>query len=190
MVINYLGDGCFRLQSGELSVLVNPANHRLKADVVLRTLTLANVAPPPDEIIFPGEYEVKGIEIQGYPLAAESTDKFIKTVYLVRWEEMQFLFLGHISKPLPAELIEEFEPDVLFLPTGDDHFLAPADAAKLVRQLEPAVTMPGYYKEYNSFAKAFGQKAEVEEKFVFRKKDLDPEKSRLLVLEAKDNNSK
>lgn len=185
MVINYLGDGCFKLQSGELSLLVNPANNRLKADVVLRTLTLANAEPVSDEITFPGEYEVKGIEITGYPLLSESTEKFIKTVYLVRWDEMQFLFLGHISKPLPPDLIEEFEPDVLFLPTGDDHFIAPADAAKLVKQLEPAITIPGYYKEYNSFAKAFGQKAEVEEKLVFRAKDLDAEKSRVVVLEAK-----
>ena len=125
MVINYLGDGCFKLQSGELSLLVNPANNRLKADATLRTLTLTNAEPVSDEITFPGEYEVKGIEIQGYPLALESTEKFIKTVYLVRWDGIQFLFLGHISKPLPPELIEEFEPDILFVPTGDDHLSRP-----------------------------------------------------------------
>ena len=41
MVINYFGNGCFRLQSGETSVLVNPDNNRLKADVTLKTLVAA-----------------------------------------------------------------------------------------------------------------------------------------------------
>jgi len=39
MVINYFGNGCFRLQSGETSILVNPENNRLKADIILKTLT-------------------------------------------------------------------------------------------------------------------------------------------------------
>ena len=54
MVINYFGNGCFRLQSGETSVLVNPENNRLKADVTLKTLTATEVdasAEPTDEIV-------------------------------------------------------------------------------------------------------------------------------------------
>ena len=118
MVINYFGNGCFRLQSGDTSVLVNPENNRLKADVTLKTLTATEAdaaVEPTDEIVFsfPGEYEEKEIEILGFPVAEESTDKFLKTTYAIFWEGMKFVFLGHLSKPMDATLMEEFsEPDV------------------------------------------------------------------------------
>jgi len=186
MVVNYFGDGCFRLQSGDLSLLVNSTNNRLKGDVLLKTLTLTEVPNGNDEIAFPGEYETKGIEIQGWPLESESTDKFVKTVYAVDWEDMRFVFLGHISKPLTSEVVEELgEPDVVFIPTGDPHFIAPQDAAKIVKQLEPAVVIPGFFKNPNDFVKAMGSKAETIEKFVFKKKDLAELKNKVVVVESK-----
>jgi L-ascorbate metabolism protein UlaG (beta-lactamase superfamily) len=155
MVINYFGNGCFRLQSGDTSVLVNPENNRLKADVTLKTLaaTVADEAGSgaaagderTDEIVisFPGEYEEKEIEILGFPVKEESTDKFLKTTYAVLWEGMKFVFLGHLSKPMDATLMEEFsEPDVLFLPAGGGHFLEPEVAAKIAKQLEARIVIP------------------------------------------------
>jgi hypothetical protein len=35
MVVNYFGNGCFRLQSGETSILLDPENNRLKADIFI-----------------------------------------------------------------------------------------------------------------------------------------------------------
>ena len=168
-----------------MSLLVNSVNNRLKADVYLKTLTLANGDPAGEEIAFPGEYEIKDIEIQGWPLAKESTEKFVKTIYLVTWEEMKFLFLGHISKPLDAELLEEIgEPDLVFLPTGDDHFIDPEAGAKLIKQLEPAFIVPAFYKNANAFLKTMGQKTEPQEKLVFRKKDLPAGKAQVVLLEV------
>ncbi len=184
MIIQYFGEGCFRLQSGELALLLNPSNNRLKADVILRTLVATDTLPSPGEINFPGEYEVKGIEIQGWQVNGESTGKFIKTVYLVVWEEMHFVFLGHISGSLPADVLEELvEADVVFVPTGDSHFLSAPEAVRLVKQLEPKIVIPASYKKNSDeLAKALGLKPENMEKFVFRKKDLGAEKMRLVVL--------
>src|ERR1700722_12940684 len=108
MVINFFGNGCFRLQSGETSILLNPENNRLKADVILKTIAptetelLTEVEESPT-ISFPGEYEVKGIEIVGFPIGNESTEKFLKTAYSIIWEEMKFVFLGHPSQPIDAK---------------------------------------------------------------------------------------
>lgn len=185
MIVTYFGDGCFRLQSGEVSVLTNPASNRLKADLVLRTLIATNVVPPPDEIIFPGEYEAKGIEVRGFGVEAESTEKFVKTAFLITWEELTFVFLGHLSRPLAGELLEELgEPDILFVPVGE-HFLSGADAARLVKQLEPKVVIPCFYKKPDEFLKALGAKAEALEKFVFKAKDIAAYQSHVVVLEAK-----
>src|ERR1700722_13202672 len=132
MIITYFGNDCFRLQSGETSLLIDSESNRLKADVVLKTLTPTATSEALEldasatSISFPGEYEAKGMEIIGFPVTGESTEKFLKTVYMVTWEEMKFVFLGHLSRPLDASLMEEFsEPDVLFLPIGGGHFLEP-----------------------------------------------------------------
>lgn len=186
MVINYFGDGCFRLQSGELSLLVNPASNRLKADVTIKTLAITDAPISGDEIALPGEYESKGIEIQGWQVREESTEKFTKTVFAVTMEDMRFVFLGHLSKPLSAAFLEDLgETDVVFVPTGDSHFIDPADAAKLMRQIEPKVIIPSYFKSPDELVKALGVKPEAMEKFTFKKKDIADAKGRLIVLEGK-----
>jgi L-ascorbate metabolism protein UlaG (beta-lactamase superfamily) len=190
MVVNYFGNGCFRLQSGDTSVLVDPESNRLKADVVLRTLTategdMAAEGEGVAAISFPGEYEVKGIEVLGFPVAGESTEKFLKTAYAVYWEEMKFVILGHLSRPLDAAMMEEFsEPDILFLPVGGGHFLEPDVAAKIAKQLEARIVVPSFYRSPDDFLKALGKKAEKMEKFVFKQKDIMSDKSRPIVLSA------
>jgi L-ascorbate metabolism protein UlaG (beta-lactamase superfamily) len=190
MVINYFGNGCFRLQSGDTSVLVNPDNNRLKADVTLKTLAAAGaevVAEPSEEVVisFAGEYEEKEIEILGFPITEESTDKFLKTAYAVLWEGMKFVFLGHLSKPVDATLMEEFsEPDILFLPVGGGHFLEPEVAAKIAKQLEARIVIPSFYKDPGEFLKAFGKKGEEMDKFVFKQKDIATDSGRVVILKA------
>lgn len=191
MVLNYFGNGCFRLQSGDTSILVDAENNRLKADVVLHTLTATDAPLEADgeeeakTISFAGEYEIKEIEITGFPVNGESTEKFLKTAYRVEWEGMRFVFLGHLSKPLDATLMEEFsEPDVLFVPVGGEHFLEPEVAAKIVKQLEARIVVPSFYKSPDEFLKALGKKAEKTDKFVFKQKDIATDKGRPVILNA------
>lgn len=195
MVLNYFGNGCFRLQSGDTSLLLNPENNRLKADVTLRTLVpaadplAADAASAASDneatISFPGEYEIKEIEILGFPIASESTEKFVKTAYAAYWEGMKFVFLGHLTKPMDAALMEEFsDPDLLILPAGGGHFLEPEVAAKIAKQLEARIVVPSFFKSPDEFLKSLGKKAEKAEKFVFKQKDIAGDKGRPLVLKA------
>jgi L-ascorbate metabolism protein UlaG (beta-lactamase superfamily) len=189
MVITFFGNGSFRLQSGDTTLLLNPDNNRLKADVTLRTLAgtttdelLGQMADDGMMISFPGEYESHGIEITGFPIVEESTEKFIKTAYKVLFEDMTFVFLGHLSRPLDATLIEEFsEPDILILPAGGGHFLEPEVAAKIAKQLEARIVIPSFAKNADAFLRALGRKTDVTEKFVFRQKDIAAEKGRPIV---------
>ena len=193
MVLNYFGNGAFRLQSGDTSLLIDPENNRLKADLTLRTLAGAESPFAGGEeggdasfISFPGEYEIKGIEIEGFAVPGESTEKFVKTAYAANWEGMKFVFLGHLSKPIDAALMEEFlEPDVLIVPAGGGHFLEPDVAARMAKQLEARIVVPSFFaKGAEEFLKALGQKAEKTEKFVFRQKDIAGDKGRPIVLNA------
>ncbi len=190
MVITHFGNGSFRLQSGETALLLNPENNRLKADITLRTLAgvsteelLRRTSDEGMTISFPGEYESRGIEIMGFPIAEESTEKFLKTAYKVFFEDMTFVFLGHLSRPLDAALMEEFsEPDVLIVPASGEHFLEPEVAAKIAKQLEARIVIPSFTKDADAFMKALGRKADPVEKFVFRQKDIITEKGRPVVL--------
>jgi L-ascorbate metabolism protein UlaG (beta-lactamase superfamily) len=190
MVITSFGNGFFRLQSGEMTLLLNPANNRTKGDIILRTLSgtstadlLEGVSDNCVTIAFPGEYEHHEIEVSGFAIPQESTEKFLKTVYKVFFEGMTFVFLGHLSRPLDAQLMEEFsEPDVLILPVGGGHFLEPEVAAKMVKQLEAKVVIPSFTRDSEPFLNALGRKTEPSEKFVFRQKDIDLEKGRPVVL--------
>jgi L-ascorbate metabolism protein UlaG (beta-lactamase superfamily) len=195
MIITHFGNSSFRLQSGDISLLADPENNRLKADITLKTLTPTEGAADvfhglsSDDgkemlITFPGEYESKDIEIQGFPIADESTEKFLKTAYRVSWEGMKIVFLGHLSRPIDATLMEEFaDPDILFLPIGGGHFLEPEVAAKIAKQLEARIVIPSFAKTPDAFLKAIGKKAETMEKFVFKQKDIATDKGRVIVLE-------
>lgn len=186
MVITYYGEGSFRVQNGDYSILVDPTSNHLKAQVVLRTLAPANTeGASAGEISFPGEYEMNNIEITGVSIPSESSEKFVKTAYSVLWDEVNLVFLGHLSKGLDPSIVDELgEPDVLFIPAGGGHFLAPEAAAKLAKQLEPKLVIPSFYKTPTDFLKAYGRKAEPEEKLVFKKKDLLDEKGRVVILKA------
>jgi len=188
VIITYYGGTCFRLQSGSQSILIDPETKRLKADVTLRTAmstsTFASEEGADEEFIFPGEYELKGIEIQGIAVDEESDEKRLKTIYVVHWEEVTFAFLGAIAKLPSAVLLEVLsQVEVLFLPAAHGaRGLSAEEAVKMVRQIEPALVVPSYEKTPADFLKAMGQKGEPEEKFVFKKKDLVSEKMKVLYL--------
>ncbi len=189
MVITYLGEGTFRVQSGETSLLVDPSGNRLKADVVLRTAAkIEEVAGEEGVIASAGEYEIKGIEVDGFQVMEESSAELVKTVYLVRFEEVSIGVLGTISAIPNISILDHIgEADVLILPVHEDHFLPPEEAAKLVKQLAPSIVIPSLYdkKSLEEFGKALGQKISPEERFTFKKKDLQPETVTLLTLAAK-----
>jgi L-ascorbate metabolism protein UlaG (beta-lactamase superfamily) len=96
---------------------------------------------------------------------------------------MKFVFLGHLSKPIDATLMEVFsDPDVLILPIGGGHYLEAEVAAKIAKQLEARIIIPSFYKTPDEFLKSLGKKVEVVDKLVFKQKDIQGEKGRPVVL--------
>lgn len=174
MIITYHGEGCFKIQSGNLSVVVDPLNDRMKPDVVLKT-----AVPFPGEtsevktIAGPGEYEIEGIEIRGVQLVSESSSKLIKTAYLVTFEEIKLGFLGETFKVPESEVLEALgDAEILFLPVGGKPYLEPEEAAKVVKQIEPAIVIPSFYKNPKDFCEEMGQKPGPQEKLVIKKKEV------------------
>lgn len=172
MVITHHGSGCFRVQSGPLTLLTDPQNARMKPDIFLKTLS-----PWPLEndggIVGPGEYELSGVHVWGFPVREESGAKFLKTMYVAEMEGIRLVFLGHLSSAPKPEAFDEFgEIDVLFIPAGGKPFLSREAAAKLTKFLSPKIVIPSFAKSPKEFAKELGQSAEPAEKLTIKKKDL------------------
>jgi L-ascorbate metabolism protein UlaG (beta-lactamase superfamily) len=201
MVINWYGEGCFKVQTGGQTLLVDPFSNttgltppRFKSDVTLYTRTPLPLGIELDGegvIRGPGEYEVKEIGVHGY--IAEALPEEVRSAYLVKTEELSLAFLGHIAKEPSPELIEHLSgADILFVPVGGAPYLDGETAAKIVKQLAPKIVVPAFFKIPNlsrkaesvaSFLKEFGQEAEPQEKLVIKKKEL-PASTRAFVLSA------
>lgn len=174
MIITYHGEGCFKIQSGNLSIVIDPLNDRMKPDVILKTaVPFPGRTPDSRTITGPGEYEIEGIEIRGVQLLNESSPKLIKTAYLVTFEEIKLGFLGEAFNMPDAETLEALgDAEILFLPVGGKPYLEPEAAAKIVKQIEPSIVIPSFYKNLKGFYEEMGQKPEAQEKLVIKKKEV------------------
>jgi len=186
MIITWYGDGCFKCQSGERSILTDPQTLRFKPDIVLKTLAKVPLESESDgalTINTPGDYDAFGIFVKGIQLKKESAESFVKTIFLVDFEDIRFCFLGHLADSLESSETEDLEDiDVLFIPAGGKPFIAQEKAVKLIKQLEPKIVVPSFFKDIKPFMKEFGKKAEPQDKFTFKKKDLSEKGTEIVVL--------
>jgi L-ascorbate metabolism protein UlaG (beta-lactamase superfamily) len=140
------------------------------------------VVPDSQVISGPGEYEVKGIEITGYQMQKESTKDTIKSVFLIKVEDLRLGFLGYIAETPDADALERLgEVDVLFVPAGGAPYLSAEQAAKLVKQINPKIVVATLFKipklarkagDVKEFLSELELKAEPQEKLVVKQKDL------------------
>ncbi len=210
MIITWYGEGCFRIQNGETSVLIDIPDSssglsapRGKYNVFLKTLT-----PYPFEfgqedkekegaIVWgAGEYDIAGVTIRGFSLLSESSQKFFKTAYLLSWDDITIGLLGHISEELPPTAFENFEEaDILIGPGGGAPFLDQEKMVRVIKQITPKIFIPSFYKipglkRKSEDAQGLLERmqagdAKPQEKFVFKKKDLEEiKKTQVICLQV------
>ena len=205
MVITYLGGQCFKITQGDLTIALNPPGKgseqksvKFGSDIVLSTLDhddfngIENASfgdREPFVINGPGEYEVKGVTVQGF--GAETSyggKKSHNTVYLVSLENMNLCFLGALEGDIPASAKEALDDiDILFTPVGGKGTLDYGEAAKLAVKLEPKAIVPMQYEAatLKSFLKeAGGEDAAPQEKLTVKRKDLEGKEGEVIVLQS------
>jgi L-ascorbate metabolism protein UlaG (beta-lactamase superfamily) len=149
----WFGRSCFRLQSSQAIVLTDPfaplpAN--ALAGVQIATLSdrarRAELAPLPGARIVdgPGEYEIKGVPVNGIALASAASAGRSKTfVYTVTLDGISVCHLGWLAEPPAGPSVQEMgQADVLLIPLGEPHGLAVARAVQLASQLEAKLLVP------------------------------------------------
>lgn len=191
MIITYQGDNYFKVQSGELVVLIDPTNGRSfrGATAAINTISPASTDAPKENECFwiehQGEYEVRGIRVDGW--SAGNEDETEKTIYKILFEDISIVVLGHLSKEPSQNIWEHLErPDVLIIPAGGKPWISQSIAAKFVRQAEPSIIIPSLTSDPKLFLKELNKTlSPKEERFVFKKKDLVPGAMTVKYLESK-----
>ncbi len=135
----------------------------------------------------PGEYEVKGVFIQGIPSfhdEKKGEERGLNTIYTIEAEDVRICHLGDFGEAeLSDKQLQEIgDVDVLMIPVGGVYTIDAKGATKVISQIEPRMVVPMHYKidglkveleELENFLKAIGEKsAEKEEKLILQKKNL------------------
>ena len=207
MVITYYGLSCFKVQSGDLTIAFDPPSKesdmrppRFETHMVLsshdhpRHNGLKELSGKKDKEPFfisgPGEYEVEGVSVIGFPSwhdREKGKTRCPNTIYLVSMEGITLCHLGDIgSEEIESDTVEGLgEIDVLFIPIGGKDVVEPEAAAKIAGRLEPKAVIPMHYTEdtLKEFLKELGEeRPKAEEKFTFKKKELPEEGLKVVIL--------
>jgi L-ascorbate metabolism protein UlaG (beta-lactamase superfamily) len=159
--VTWLGHGCFRLRGRSAAVVTDPYPpsiglklQRLDGDLVTVSHEHENhnytqVMRDAYEIRGPGEYEVAGVSVIGVPTfhdAEKGAKHGRNTVYLIEIDDVRVCHLGDLGHRLDdAEAEAISSPDVLLVPVGGNTAINAAQAAEVVRQLEPRFVVPMHY---------------------------------------------
>jgi len=159
--VTWLGHGCFRLRGRSAAVVTDPFPPAIglklpKLDADLVTIShehenhsYTQVMRDSYEIRGPGEYEVAGVSVIGVPTfhdAEKGAKHGRNTVYLIEIDDVRVCHLGDLGHALDdAEAEAISSPDVLLVPVGGHTSINAAQAAEIVRQLEPRFVVPMHY---------------------------------------------
>lgn len=206
MKITWRGDSCFEIASvnkekDNILIVIDPLESDKKAkiygDIVLKSHTFDSEGLKADEqfvISACGEYERKGVSIQGIPSLQVEKKKNI--IYIIEAEDVRICHLGYFGEEdlSDEQLAEIGNVDILIVPVDGDKTITYKEAAKIVARMEPAMVIPMCYdsnkkdNSLNPFLKAMGAKDVVtQEKLSIQKKNIpaDAEKAEIVILEAK-----
>lgn len=208
MIITYLGKQFFKIGQGGLTVVFNPISKdskfstkisRFGSDIALSTMNhpdyngfdmVSHGETVPFEINGPGDYEIKDIFIKGIMTnTIIDNKKYINTIYSLSIENISLCFLGAVSDEKFSSSVREQinNPDILFVPIGNNNLLGPIEAYKLAVTLEPKIIIPMDYDEktLKVFLKEAGQEKVVEiDKLTIKVKELMGREGEIVILSS------
>jgi len=205
MQIQYFGLSSFKISTKEATIITDPFHKdsgltppRGAADILVLAQkskalysAISGISGEPFNMSDPGEYDVKGVTVTGIPLKQEAG--YI-TVFLIESEDMRILNLTHIKEfNMKEDEVESLgDIDILILPVGGNTVMSASAASKVVNEIEPKIVIPSHYKMddlildldgLEKFVKEMGGKKEEMDKLTIKKKDLQEEGIKLVVLE-------
>ena len=206
MVISYHGGQCFKVSFGDTTLAFNPISKQSKLPEVKFGSDAAFVSfwhpdfngvdqvahgnKQPFVADTPGEFEIGSVVARGFGVKT-SYDKVegYNTIFQVRLEEMNLVFLGALSDSEidPKILGELGDIDILFIPIGGGDVLGVPQAAKLANKLEAKLIIPMSYDAtaLNTFLKEESKDGlKPVDKLTIKRKDVSLMEGEVVVLAA------
>lgn len=210
MTITWYGQSCFRIESKEGSILIDPFSKetglkvpKIKDDLVLVSHdhidhnNTEGINPEAFLINSPGEYEKQGIFVQGissFHDKVEGKERGLNTIFRIRTEDMNICHLGDFGESGLSEIqsTEIGDVDVLMIPVGGTYTIDYKEAIELIGTIEPKIIIPMHYKipglvydmdGVDKFVKELGLTPEKLDKFKIVKKNLPAEEMKLVVFQ-------
>lgn len=164
MVITWYGHSCFKIQSGNLTLITDPFDKQIglnpprgQAEIVLVSHqhydhnNVSSISGQPFVISEPGEYEIKGIYVCGlssFHDNKEGKERGQNIIYVAEIEEIKFCHLGDFGQEkLTDKQLETINGiDILMIPVGGIYTIDARQATKIVYQIEPKIVIPMHYK--------------------------------------------
>lgn len=171
MQITWYGQACFKIQSGDVTIILNPFDKRVglnaprgKADIVLvsnDSLDAAERYPDAGFVISgAGEYEIKEVMVKGLSFFYTDEDapkkpKRKATVYTLNIEGITICSLDNAGKQEIESILDKIgEVDILMAPVGGSYVIDgekfPAldaeSAMKVINEIEPRIVIPMCYQ--------------------------------------------
>jgi L-ascorbate metabolism protein UlaG (beta-lactamase superfamily) len=213
MQIIWYGQSFFQIVIGKenpIKVAIDPYDEKiglkpplLEADVLLITHSHYDhnnakaIKGKPFLISDPGEYEIKGIFIQGISSFHDDVggkERGQNTIYTLESEGIKICHLGDFGqKELTDEQLEKIgNVDILMIPVGGVYTISAKEATKVISQIEPKIVIPMHYQipklkikleSLDKFLKIMGIKnPEILKKFSISQKNLPVEGMKIIVL--------
>jgi len=211
MDITWFGQSAFRIKGKSAAIITDPFSadytglKRIKSSADIVTISHQHEDHNNSEVvegspfIVPGsgEYEVKGVRIQGIQTFHDSKlgkERGINTMYVIEVDGIFVLHCGDLGHELTAEQSDELpDIDIMLVPVGGVYTIDPEMAVKIIAQVEPKVVIPMHYKipglkfdlgSLEEFIQVYGKKTvEPINKYTITKDKL-PEDEELVVLEV------
>ncbi len=166
--IIWAGQACFQIsvsngKDHSAEVVIDPFDEKIglkvpnfSADILLVTHNHPDhnntgaIKGSPFLIQNPGEYEVKGVFVQGidsFHDESEGKERGKNTIYTIEAEDMRFCHLGDFGqKQLTDEQLDKIgRVDILMIPVGGTFTIDSSEAAKVIGQIEPKIVVPMHY---------------------------------------------
>ncbi len=180
MDITFLGPASFRLKGKTASLVTDPFDPQMvglkfpkvSADIVTVSHEHKDhnqvelVRDVKKAVSGPGEYEINEVSIIG--LSSYHDDKKGKlrgknTIYVIEMDGLRIVHLGDLGHKLSEKVLEQIgDVDILMIPVGGEYTLGPAEAAEVVRSIEPKIVIPMHYQRPSLNPETFGKLAPVD----------------------------
>lgn len=217
MEITWLGHSSFRIKGKNVVCVTDPFSPSMtglkfpKVEADLVTISHDhedhNQKDLVDNVSYvisgPGEYEIKGASVFGFPTFHDNQKGALRgknTVYVIEIDKIRICHLGDLGHKLDEDILEDLDGvDILMIPVGGGPTLGPAEAVSVITQIEPKIILPMHYNEpglnqavfssllpLEAFLKEAGDQGERMPKLQVSAENLTEEKQQFIILERKN----